>query len=305
MSDAYLAARQARETMETEKVDVLPEQIERSTSTRTKPSRTTVVLDGAASFLHAGLARAIRWWFAAVQWLEALLPGWERAQRVVDSTPFTLLLVSAILANTCVMAAEFYGDAASDSYLQAIDNSNEVFTWVFVGEMAIRLIAYGPVRYCRDPMNLFDAAVVLTSLVAVNVSALRVLRLGRLFKLARSFESLRHILRTMVTALSQSADLGFLLVLAIFMFGLLGMQVFAGAMGECDPPPPSSAAALVFANGSAVPKTRSSCLDAGGEWHANPESFDDLGSALMTVLVVFIGETGTTCGKRRTRNMAG
>ena len=56
-----------------------------------------------------------------------------------DNRKFELAMVGAILANTLVMAVEFYGTAATPAYLDALTYINYAFTFIFVGEMALKV----------------------------------------------------------------------------------------------------------------------------------------------------------------------
>jgi hypothetical protein len=87
---------------------------------------------------------------------------------------------------------------------------NTVFMWCFFAEMILKLFGLGFKEYGRDSYNLFDAVLVVVSLAeyALSVaglegltggalSALRGVRLLRVFKLARSWKSFRAILGKM------------------------------------------------------------------------------------------------------------
>ena len=82
-----------------------------------------------------------------------------------------------------------------------MDIANIIFFVVFLLEMLIKLIGMGPRVYVKDQFNIFDAFVVLISIVdliinysvttsgggASAISALRAFRLMRIFKLAKSW----------------------------------------------------------------------------------------------------------------------
>ena len=82
---------------------------------------------------------------------------------------------------------------------------NNIFTYCFILEMVIKLIGLGFREYSRDSFNIFDAIVVVLSIVdmiitassgsdeesGVALTAFRGARLIRVFKLARSWTSFR------------------------------------------------------------------------------------------------------------------
>ena len=115
---------------------------------------------------------------------------------------------------------------------------NLSLTVVFVLEMLLKLLGLGFKRYVADAFNLFDGVVVVLSILEIiietatgggggsSLAALRALRLFRVFKLARSWTSLLRILQSLQRSCVSLAPLCILLLLFIFMFSLLGMQLF-------------------------------------------------------------------------------
>ena len=103
---------------------------------------------------------------------------------------------------------------------------NETLSWIFFGEMMVKLIGLGPNLYVQDSFNIFDGVVVLISIVEIGIklagvnmsgggafSGLRAIRLLRVFKLARSWTSFRILLGKMVETLGDIAYFSLLMVL--------------------------------------------------------------------------------------------
>lgn len=120
-----------------------------------------------------------------------------------------------------------------------ISYANQVLTFVFIGEMTLKIVGLGVKEYFADHYNFFDFFVVVSSIVELVVesfaadsgrgggsklSALRGMRLFRLFKLARSWKSMRKILATMGIALGSLWPLTIVWVMFMYIFGLFGMQ---------------------------------------------------------------------------------
>ena len=117
---------------------------------------------------------------------------------------------------------------------------NVSLSWIFFGEMIIKLIGLGLKDYAADSFNLFDCAVVMISLVETiidwagidfggggAISALRAIRLLRVFKLARSWTSFRELLQKMVITLKDITNISVLLILFMFIFSLVGSEMYA------------------------------------------------------------------------------
>ncbi len=129
-------------------------------------------------------------------------------------------------------------------------------------EMLCKMIGFGFITYIRDSFNILDSVVVLFSLIELSlqdggnvVSSLRALRLLRIMKLARSWESLRLLINSIMHTLTSIGPFTILLALFIYVAALMGMQFFAGMV----PGPPRA-------------------------------NFDDLSSAIITIFIVLVGE---------------
>jgi hypothetical protein len=106
--------------------------------------------------------------------------------------------------NTVVLALDSYpADLERQSILDII---NIVFFGIFFFEMIIKVIGMGPKLYIKDHFNIFDAIIVMLSIIDVIVSysltkeddssgdgpisAFRAFRLLRVFKLSKSWKKL-------------------------------------------------------------------------------------------------------------------
>jgi hypothetical protein len=77
-----------------------------------------------------------------------------------------------------------------------------------------------------------------------------------------------------------------LLLLLIFIFALLGMEMFGGSVGECD----LSCAAVDQVPSGSYRNVRDGCLQAGGVWLAAEYNFESMLDSMMSVFIVFVGE---------------
>ena len=76
-----------------------------------------------------------------------------------------------------------------------------MFTWLFICELTLRLIAVGPAKYFREKMNWLDASVVSLSIFEMimtvaggsggNMSAFRTIRVLRTLRVLRVVRLLR------------------------------------------------------------------------------------------------------------------
>ncbi|KAK0151458.1 Voltage-dependent L-type calcium channel subunit alpha-1D [Merluccius polli] len=87
---------------------------------------------------------------------------------VVNSTGFEYVMFVLIILNTLCLAIQHYKQ--SDMFRSAMDILNMVFTGVFTVEMVLKLIAFKPRGYIGDAWNVFDALVVIGSVVDIILS---------------------------------------------------------------------------------------------------------------------------------------
>lgn len=172
-----------------------------------------------------------------------------------------------------------------------LDIFNEFFTWIFFVEMVFKLIGLGFTNYRKDPYNLFDAVIVIISLVDWTISrlpgvdagaalnAFRALRLLRMMKLSKSWAALQDILRKTAASLAGLANFSLLMFLFMYIFALLGMELFANiALVDEDD--------NLVAGEEAVVE-----LYASGDYFTFPrDNFNNVGNALTTIFIAIIGE---------------
>lgn len=117
-----------------------------------------------------------------------------------------------------------------------------MFTAIFAFETVFRLVAIGPRSFVKDGFNIFDAVVVVFSLLEYanfgpSFTVLRSFRLLRIFKIIRSWVSLRALLQTVIKSLPAIGNLGLLAFLFIFIYALIGKSFFSGEMMNLDGEP--------------------------------------------------------------------
>lgn len=109
--------------------------------------------------------------------------------------------------------------------------------------MLLRLFGLGFKNFIGDNFNIFDSVVVLVSLFelfagdqasAAGVSVLRAFRILRVFKLIRSWATLRRLLIILMDSISTIINLGVLTLLFIFISALLAKQLFSGNLADDD-----------------------------------------------------------------------
>jgi hypothetical protein len=187
-----------------------------------------------------------------LQKLEQWMHGWSGfilltkryCREFIISSPINFLLLSCVFLNTLMMAVD---GLTPDSWSDTFTTLNLIFTAIFTFECIIKVYGWGFKGYCRDLFNVFDALVMVISLVEVVIGfaspsgsgksaasgfrAVRIFRIFRVLRVTRLLRSLRFmkvIIEVVKVTLEQFAYIAMLMFLFVFIFTLLGTQIFGG-----------------------------------------------------------------------------
>eukprot|EP01052_Picozoa_sp_SAG31_P011185 SAG31_NODE_628_length_13432_cov_131.456086_13_plen_1393_part_00 len=164
------------------------------------------------------------------------------------SQAWDIAIAVCIILNVVCMACEHAEQATTTT--DVLYGLNIVFTLIFTVELIVKIIALHPTRCFADQWNTFDAIIVFFSILELAIDVLgndfpvpinpmvlrafRVFRLTRLLKLVPHSEGLQAVFHTFVEALPVLTNVGMLLFLVFFMYGVLALQLFASVKPE-DP----------------------------------------------------------------------
>lgn len=162
----------------------------------------------------------------------------------VESSPINGFLMLCVFLNTLMLAMD---GLAPDSWIEIFSYMNIAFTTIFTIEMTIKLFGLGIREYCRDTFNIFDGIIVALSLVELVISlmstgnqgnassafkAVRIFRIMRVLRVTRLLRSLRFmkvIIEVLRSTFEQFTYIALLMFLFVFIFTLLGTQIFGGS----------------------------------------------------------------------------
>lgn len=154
---------------------------------------------------------------------------------------FNSVMTFCVLLNTIVMGMDSYNMSAAT--VNFTERATSVFSWIFIFEMASKVIAVGPKKYLQDKMNWLDGGVVTLSIIELLINtvggggvsnafkAVRVLRTLRVLRIARLLRALKSM-KVIFEVISNSAEsfiyIIMLMFIFMFIFTLLGMSLFGG-----------------------------------------------------------------------------
>jgi voltage-gated sodium channel len=164
------------------------------------------------------------------------VPHRNAAARIVDSVPFTVVVVATIAVNAVVLGLQTY-DGVVDEWGSTLDAINAACVGVFIVELLIRISAYWPRpwEFFRNGWNIFDFVVVGATFVpgvAANSTLLRLVRLLRVVRIVRVLPDLRVLLRGVWRSVPPLASIGAVTAMILFVYGMVGWVLFADDLPE-------------------------------------------------------------------------
>ncbi|XP_070759625.1 calcium channel, voltage-dependent, L type, alpha 1D subunit, a [Enoplosus armatus] len=161
----------------------------------------------------------------------------RKCRLAVKSVPFYWLVIILVFLNTLTISSEHYDQPLWLTQVQ--DVANKVLLALFTCEMLVKMYSLGLQAYFVSLFNRFDCFVVcggITETILVEleimsplgISVFRCVRLLRIFKVTRHWQSLSNLVASLLNSMKSIASLLLLLFLFIIIFSLLGMQVFGG-----------------------------------------------------------------------------
>mmetsp|Transcript_29253 Transcript_29253/g.28351 ORF Transcript_29253/g.28351 Transcript_29253/m.28351 type:complete len:380 (-) Transcript_29253:1114-2253(-) len=187
------------------------------------------------------------------QWLETKLLIMEAKPKFYLKTPknkfrkfmykiarhvvFDRFIIAMIVINTVLLCIKWFQEP--ELVDQVIDTLMTAISVIFFLEFLIKFIAFG-LRYFIDPWNIFDFFLVFGTIIGQLLEVfldiqsittpstiLRTFRISRLIKLMRSMNSLYVIFETFIMVLPSLLNVGGLLMLLVFIYGVMGINLFA------------------------------------------------------------------------------
>lgn len=126
----------------------------------------------------------------------------SKFRRLVGSHQFEWFIMFVIVLNTITMAAEY--DDQPIIMTNTFQVTEYVFVVIFLAELVLKLLAFGPKVYFSQLSNVFDAFIVVLTTAAItpldssgqlnNVSVLRTFRILRLVRVLRVLRLVHKVL---------------------------------------------------------------------------------------------------------------
>jgi len=238
-----------------------------------------------------------------------------KTRAIIENSVFEWTVLATIIANCVALAMEAHlpNNDKTELAIQ-IEKTELYFLCIFCAEAFLKIFALGFVlhkgAYLRNVWNIIDFIVVLTGFIAlfvhedsrsigVDLRTLRAMRVLRPLKLVSGVSSLQVVLKSIIKAMAPLLQIGLLVLFAIVIFAIIGLEFYAGALHntcysktdtnmivtEGESPTPC------FMKGDVSPPsgayicndTTSVCLDTWIGPNYGITSFDNIFFAMLTV----------------------
>lgn len=150
----------------------------------------------------------------------------SRLKQYVESSWFSKTIMTLIIINAVILGMETYPEIMAEygAALKAIDHA---ILWVFVAELALRLVVYR-FRFFRDPWSIFDTIVVAIAFMPANeaFAVLRAARVLRVLRLISIFPRLRRVIEGLIGAIPGIGSIGAILMIVFYVFAVMATKLF-------------------------------------------------------------------------------
>eukprot|EP01062_Namystynia_karyoxenos_P043991 TRINITY_DN32275_c0_g1_i2.p1 TRINITY_DN32275_c0_g1~~TRINITY_DN32275_c0_g1_i2.p1 ORF type:complete len:2670 (+),score=690.86 TRINITY_DN32275_c0_g1_i2:91-8010(+) len=155
---------------------------------------------------------------------------------VADSPIFSPFIILCIVLNIFVMATTHYEQGSEWGSFQRMSNIS--FTIIFTVEMVLKIGVAKLRGYLATLWNRLDCMIVICSWAEIMIaefitkgnpgSVVQLLRIGRIMRLVRHLKGLKKLLLTLYYSLPALFNIGSLMALVFFIFGVMAVVFFEG-----------------------------------------------------------------------------
>jgi len=156
--------------------------------------------------------------------------------RVVESNPFTVVVVATIAVNAVALGLQTY-DELEERWGSRLELVNGACVAIFIAELLIRMGSYWPRpwEFFRNGWNIFDFVVIAATFIPgirQNSTLLRLVRLLRVIRLVRVLPDLRVLLLGVWRSVPPLASIGAVTAMILFVYGMVGWTLFGDELPD-------------------------------------------------------------------------
>ncbi|WP_462322167.1 ion transporter [Halochromatium sp.] len=150
----------------------------------------------------------------------------------IESAPVQRVIIGLIVLNALTLGLETSA-SLMEQMGPLLRTADRVVLAVFVAEITIKLVAFGP-RFFRNPWNVFDFLVVGIALVPASgpLAVLRALRVLRVLRLVSTVPRLRFVVDALLKAIPGIASIAGLMLLLFYVFAVMATNLYGDGFPE-------------------------------------------------------------------------
>ena len=146
------------------------------------------------------------------------------------------MIVAVILANALILGLQTYPGLERD-YGDLLDLLNALCLAIFAVEISLRIASYfpRPWNYFREGWNVFDFLAVVARVrprAPEQHDILRLARLARIVRVVHLLPDVRILITAVIRSLPPLASMAILTTLILFVYGMVGWQLFGDELPE-------------------------------------------------------------------------
>lgn len=148
-----------------------------------------------------------------------------KLREIVESHHMQIFIIAIILLDSLALGIMSIKDFAYRGVFERVDLGCMYF---FIVEMCVKIIAFRW-EFFKSKWNLFDLIIITLSALPLGGNFL-IIRLLRIFKILRLFSvipQLRFVIAVISKTLPSVLSIGFVLIIIYYIYGILGVQLFA------------------------------------------------------------------------------
>lgn len=147
----------------------------------------------------------------------------------VEQPIFSFIMHCCTIINIIAMA--LYEEDMESKDKKTINDINTIMMCTFIFEFVVKLLGFGFRHYFKDKLNWVDCFVVLSSIleIAINSKVLGVcatIKILRIVDILKKFKGMRVIVRCISETVKEMISYIILMIIIMFCFALLGMNLF-------------------------------------------------------------------------------
>ncbi|DBA01467.1 TPA: hypothetical protein N0F65_005586 [Lagenidium giganteum] len=227
-------------------------------------------------------------------------------RKMISHPVFENLILAIIFLSSIQLAIDNPLNDPDSTLSVVLATMDNIFNGVFMIEMMLKVVDFGfivngPKSYLRDPWNVLDFGILLSSLATMiwtsnalrSIRSLRTLRALRPLRVISRVPGMKRVVNALLASIPCILNVFLVCGLIFLIFGIVGTNLFKGRMYYCDMSSfnDTQMARLEDTYGFSMLRfkqlfSQQNCTDEGGTWVLNHRNYDNVLKSSMTLFEI-------------------